>query len=300
MIHRSADDWQAHADVYAFIKGQQLHRNVTLVMIHSDNNIELAFDRAQEDRIGRLRVRDVQATCSRRLYRGQHLARFLVAKQPAFPGVRVEPRHRDARAGDAQRARRTVGQVDNLLYPGLRHPTNGFFQRDVRGDVHHAQARPGQKHAHLLRAGALGQQLGMAGKMETGQVHSRLVERGRHHRIHLPLHRQITRPVDVLHRGPSRRSGNHPRRAVSRVGIAHVQQRNGARAVSAGAGVHDLLKIQGSTAKPFRGPLQDPRIANHQRASCIKDILMRKGFENNLWSYPGRVAQSNCQQGFGW
>ena len=62
MINRGANDGQTHADVDAAVKGQQLHGDVALVMVHGDDNVIVAFDGAQEDRVGRLGIGDLQAT----------------------------------------------------------------------------------------------------------------------------------------------------------------------------------------------------------------------------------------------
>ena len=73
------------------VEGQQLHRDVALVVVHRDDDVVGAFGRAQKDRVGRLRVGDVQprarAACDRR----QDPRALLSPNRPPSPACGFSP-----------------------------------------------------------------------------------------------------------------------------------------------------------------------------------------------------------------
>ncbi len=146
VIDRCAQDRQADADVDAAIKGEQLHRDVALVVVHGDDDVELAAGGAQKDGVGRLRIGDRPAARPRGFDGGPDLRLFLHAEEPVFACVGVEPGDRDARRADAKRLAGVVRQLDHLEHARRRNAADRLLQRDVRAHVHDAQIRPHQQH----------------------------------------------------------------------------------------------------------------------------------------------------------
>jgi hypothetical protein len=89
----------------------------------------------------------------------------------AFAGVRVEAAHRDARRGDAEAAAQLRVDDRERLAHGVARDRGGHVgQREVRRDQRDAQRRlvvaADEHHDHARRAGALGEELGVAGERE--------------------------------------------------------------------------------------------------------------------------------------
>jgi hypothetical protein len=76
-------------------------------------------------------------------------AHLLVAEQPAFAGMRVQPRHRDARRRRPRPRRRWAMRRVCSTASKLRRRWPA--QRHVDGHQHHAQFVVGQHHAHRRR-----------------------------------------------------------------------------------------------------------------------------------------------------
>ena len=102
------------------------------------------------------------------------------------------------------RARHDRAQSGYVADALRRDARDRLGQRNVGADVDDAQLRADQQHADPLRAGPLGQQLGVAGVVEAGQVHGGLVERRGDDRVDRACHRQIAGAKDIVDR---RRAG---------------------------------------------------------------------------------------------
>ena len=101
---------------------------------------------------------------------------FLAAELAAFAGVRIQARDRHARPRDAHLATGPVGQAQRAQLGLGRDARDDVGQRHVDGHQQHAQLVIGQHHGEVRRAGAFGQDLGMAGIVDAGQVHGMLVQ----------------------------------------------------------------------------------------------------------------------------
>ena len=237
---------------------------------------------------------------ARAVLHGRHdLVGFLVAEEALLAGVRVEPGHGDARAVDAQRQAGRLGQVDHLADARAGHPADGLFQRDMGGDVHHAQRATGQQHGHLFGPGALGQQFGVPGIMETGQVHGLFVQRGGDDGIHLARHGQVAGGKDVFHRGPPARGADLPDGAGGRVGVAQVEQRHAAGLVDALGRIGDAFKVGQVQVQPAGSAVQDALIADQQRAAGLEKLCVSQGFQGYFRADPAGIAEGDCQEGQG-
>ena len=89
------------------LHAQVLHRDQALVVVHRHHHIKLTRlarlgARAHEHRVGRERALTSMPSTRAPRNGGRDDVDFFPAKQPAFTGMRVEPRHRDARRAAQQ------------------------------------------------------------------------------------------------------------------------------------------------------------------------------------------------------
>src|SRR5207302_5410924 len=99
-------------DRLVVLEAERLHRDVTLVVIHRDDDVELAAAGPREERVGGKGTGDVEAVGAGRLDGGNDRVLLLVAEEALLAGVRVEPGHRDAAARSAEILERALGQAD--------------------------------------------------------------------------------------------------------------------------------------------------------------------------------------------
>ena len=118
-----ADHGQADRDVDALVEPEHLDRAVALVVVHRDDEVEVAADGAEERGVGRQRALGVDAVGRRGRDGGLDLLRLLAApEQAVLARVRVDAADRDPRRLDAavperlvaaagSRARRAPGSI---------------------------------------------------------------------------------------------------------------------------------------------------------------------------------------------
>jgi hypothetical protein len=97
VVDRTAIDGQAEAHVDGAVKGHQLDRDVALVVILRDDQVEGSLVGAMEDGIGRNRAMGVDPLSLRGSNGGGDLGVILVTEEAAFATMRVEARDRDPR-----------------------------------------------------------------------------------------------------------------------------------------------------------------------------------------------------------
>jgi len=225
---------------------------------------------------------------------------FLGAEQAAFTGMRIQPRHRQARLLDAPAAQGFMGDLQRLQHGLEGHGLDGLPQRLVDGDQHHAQFVVGQHHAHRRRRLARRrrqrlQHLGVAGEADAGSRQRLLVDgRGDDgaglaglHPAHRGLDAQrrsrTAQRIDAPQRqrrqpfGQSRRGqhGKAARRHVGPIGgrFEQRQHRPAARAAGGGAPQHR-------------------RIANDDR---IGHLAAAEGLDDDLGADAGGIAHGHEQ-----
>ena len=111
---------------------------------------------------------------------------LFVAEQAAVAGVRVQRRHAQPRLAADQPPQQAVQQLGFLQHRRGREMAKHVAQGHVQRDVRHRQALHRQHHRELAHAGALGQDLRVAGIGQAGRVQSFLVQRGRHDAVGAP------------------------------------------------------------------------------------------------------------------
>ena len=105
VIGRGAHERQAERDVDAAVEGQRLERDQRLVVVHGDGGVVGAARLGVEQGVGGMRTGHGQTLGGKLGHGGSDHVHLLAADQAAFAGVRIEPRHGDARPGDAEVAR---------------------------------------------------------------------------------------------------------------------------------------------------------------------------------------------------
>src|SRR5690242_3707865 len=124
MVHRSAADRQPQADVDRLVERDELGRNVTLIVILRDYEIEFAFERTIEHRVARDRPFDVDAFALRLFDRGCDVIDLLGAEDTALPAMRIKTCDRDAGTSEAQRFEVRIARTN-----GAQHTLGGAALR---------------------------------------------------------------------------------------------------------------------------------------------------------------------------
>src|SRR5205085_6121856 len=92
-----ADDGQSEGHVDAGVEGQQLHRGVPLVVVHADDGvIAVTVDGLEEDGVGRVGTRSVDALGGGGGDGRGDVVGVLPAEQAVLAGVGVQAAHGDA------------------------------------------------------------------------------------------------------------------------------------------------------------------------------------------------------------
>src|SRR5438105_5532266 len=133
-------------------------------MIHAEYGVELAFDCAMENGIGRNRsddsrfsILDFRLELSNR--RRDNLE-FFAANLSRFTRVRIEAGDRDARRftrSTSQKIEKQQADTDDLR---LLQRAGDFAQRNVRGDKRDGEFAAGQTHGEIFYTAAFGEELG--------------------------------------------------------------------------------------------------------------------------------------------
>ena len=98
VVHGRANDGQAEREIHTGVEGQHLERDVPLVVVETDERIEVLAHARRECRIRHQRAGRVNAAPPgfRHGWRDELL--FLaLAEQAVFPGVRIQAANADAR-----------------------------------------------------------------------------------------------------------------------------------------------------------------------------------------------------------
>ncbi len=94
--HRGADDGQAQGNIDAAFKISRFERHEPVVVEHGNNAVELAFERAHENRVGRIGAGRIDAFPFRLRHGRGYVQDFFVAEEAVFARMRVKARNCDA------------------------------------------------------------------------------------------------------------------------------------------------------------------------------------------------------------
>ena len=135
VIDRGAVDRQAERDVHGGVEGDELDRDVALVVILRDDQIEGAVIGAVEDRVGRNRPDDVDPLRARQRDRRRDLSSSSVPNRPFSPQCGLMPATAMRGARVARCAADARGRRDRRQHPLGRRPL------DRRPAARHASRR---------------------------------------------------------------------------------------------------------------------------------------------------------------
>ena len=184
-----------------------------LIVIHGEHRIEPREHPWHEHGVRGQRSLGADAARLHPRDRGSDDAQFLVAKVAAFPRVRVQATHGDARRRDCPPARQIARQNRRRL--AQRVGGNGVAhgpERQVGGGERHAQLARGQHHHHARAVRALCEKFGVTAEAHAGVVDHSLVHRRGDDGVELPAegarHGALRQREHVRHVGRVRASGH--------------------------------------------------------------------------------------------
>ncbi|GAA3097497.1 hypothetical protein GCM10020001_012350 [Nonomuraea salmonea] len=155
------------------------------------------------------------------------------------------------------------------------------------GDVDDLDLGGREHHRHLLGAGQVGEQLGVAGEDVAGGVQGLLVERSRADRLHLAGHRQRAGQPDVLvRRVPRHRRHLAPREVGGQqAGVDDVDPARLEHRVR-----HSADRLDpGGHAEDGGGLAQASRVADDDRAAEPGRLGSQQGADDDLRTDAGAV-----------
>jgi hypothetical protein len=211
---------QPQRHVHGVAEGGELHGDQALVVVAGDHRIELALERAQEQRVRGERTADVLALVAKLGHGGREHVPLLAPEEAAFARVRVHAADRDPRARDPELGQRPAQQPRHAQQFHARDGVRNRAQRAVDRQQRHAQPAADEHHRDVGRARGLRQQLGMPRPRIAGRVERLLVQRRSHQRVHAPRERVLRRPQHRLGRGAAARGRHLPERDP--LGVRHV------------------------------------------------------------------------------
>src|SRR6185437_5910476 len=146
VVDRRANNRDAERDVYRAMEVDQLHRDVALVVIHRDDEVELAAYAADKDGVRRVGAGAVEALCARFVDGGRDDLGVLSSEEVVLSGVRVQAGDRDARCAAEHEGEGIRAKLDGA-HDARAVELTGFLEGDVRGDVYGGQLFARQQHA---------------------------------------------------------------------------------------------------------------------------------------------------------
>ena len=212
MIWTRSSKGQAEGDVYSLVKGMELKRDQTLVVVHAEHGVPFTIPRMMKNCVRG--ERPVENRGCRISDRGLQLSNgryddvdFFAAKHAGFAGVRIQAGNRDTRSGDPTAAKKVVEQqtdADDLLRCQRgRHIT----KREVDGNESHGQFPARKEHCEILDSATVGKKFCLPGKLETDPVHAGFVNWSGYNGIDFAAQGQPRRLFQRIPGGSSRFGG---------------------------------------------------------------------------------------------
>src|SRR4051794_24260669 len=99
MIDGSTDDGEPQGDVHAVIEMEQFQGDQSLVVVHADNGVEVAFGGKMEQGVRGNRTDGIDAGAYGIFHSRTDDPDFLVAEKAGFAAVRIQGEDGEARTG---------------------------------------------------------------------------------------------------------------------------------------------------------------------------------------------------------
>lgn len=131
MIDRGPDYRQADGHIHAAIEILELDRDMPLIVVHRDDEIELASRCPMKQAVRRPGTCNIDPLGPSRLHRRFNLLLFFAAKEPLLSRVRVQAGHRDPRPVKIPCPANVVCQADHLQYTLFFDPITRLPKGDV-------------------------------------------------------------------------------------------------------------------------------------------------------------------------
>ena len=247
MIHGGSDDRKAEGHVHGAVEGDGLDRDVSLVVIHADDPVEIALPGPHEHGVRRQGTRDPPTPGAGFLTHIFECRRddtdLLVAKETALARMGIQSTDGDPRRRHAHAGQRVADQVNGDEDLFLGQPVDGVSQGDVGRRVRDQDPVEGQREPETLRSGDFGQQFGVAGVVVSGMAHGFLVDRRSDNGCDIAGHRHSGGPLHGFH-GKAPGFGLHTARNQSiDFNFRRVYDVDRAVAEQAGIGMVDRMDV---------------------------------------------------------
>jgi len=204
MIHRSPDNRQAHGDIDPSIETCELDRDMSLIVIHGDDKIELSSGRSIKEGIGRNGAYGIDPLGPGYCHRRRDLFPLFLAKESLLPGMGIEAGHSDPRLLKTPHPSYSMRQADDLQHALFLDPLTRVAEGNVGRDVKNTKSPRDQHQGIIPSFCPPSKDFCMTGKWVAGKVHRLLVEGRRDHRIQFTGQSKIDGLGDVFN---SRTSG---------------------------------------------------------------------------------------------
>src|SRR4051812_48135914 len=117
VINRGPNHWQSDRDIHPGFNPQHLHRSVPLIVVHGDNQIEVAALSTEKQCVRRQGTLCLDAASLNGADRRLDLFFFLpMTEEPMLTGMRIDPTHADSRMGNARPHQCLMPAHDRALY----------------------------------------------------------------------------------------------------------------------------------------------------------------------------------------
>ena len=204
MVHRCSNKWNTHGCGHTVSKVVHFNRDVPLIMVKSEHCIKFSTDRSIEDRIRRIRPRNVQSLRLAVFYCRFYLPDLLISQHTSFTTVRIQGGNANPRLTDPPGFQACMSQLQLIdddiscdIRDGLSQRLMGRKVRDFQAWGHQhrrGQFSPGHASEYLLMTYVT---------MITSQMHGLLVYRTGDNPGSPVGQTIVNSTFEVLNRGPS-------------------------------------------------------------------------------------------------
>src|SRR5580698_3519030 len=132
VIDRGPDYGKTDGDVHSGLQSKNLHRPVSLIVIHRDDQVEVSPLGAKKQAVGRQRSLDIPSLFAAGFNsRQDFLFLFAITEQSVFTCVRIDATDANFWALNPRFLKRTIASLDGSLDQARLDLRNGVNQADV-------------------------------------------------------------------------------------------------------------------------------------------------------------------------